>query len=89
VARNRWDNLEALGPRDEVKIVLADRGDYEWAKEQLARTDLAHRCTVILSTVFGRLAPRDLAGWLLADRLPVRLQLPLHKLLWGPDARGV
>lgn len=87
VARNRWENITHLGPGDEVKIVLADRADYEWAKAQLAEHDLAARCTVLLSPVAGALEPAALADWIVRDRLPVRFQLQLHKILWN-DARG-
>lgn len=84
-ARNRWPNLDALRPHDQVKIVVADRADYEWARERLAEHALATRCQVLLSPVHGQVAPRDLAEWILADRLPVRMQVQLHKLLWGAE----
>lgn len=87
VARNRWENLPLLNARDEVKIVLADEADYQWAVEQTASHDLAARCTVLLSPVQGRLDPTTLAEWIVRDRLPVRFQLQLHKILWN-DARG-
>jgi 7-carboxy-7-deazaguanine synthase len=85
---NRWENLPLLTQRDEVKFVLADERDYDWAREIAARHDLASRCTVHFAPVEGRLDPTRLAEWILRDRLPVRLQLQLHKRLWG-DARGV
>ncbi|MCX7897107.1 MAG: 7-carboxy-7-deazaguanine synthase QueE [Rhodocyclaceae bacterium] len=85
--KNRWQNLDLLTPHDEIKIVIADLADYAWAKAQLARRRLADRCPVLLSPAWGRLSPRALAEWMLADRLPVRFQLQLHKLLWG-EARG-
>lgn len=81
--RNLWDNLAHLGPHDQLKFVLADRDDYDWAAARLREHDLAARCQVLFSPVAGRLQARDLAEWILADRLPVRLQLQLHKLLWG------
>lgn len=87
VARNCWENLAHLKPNDEVKIVLADRADYEWAVAVVARERLAERCTVLFSPVAGELPPEQLAEWIVADRLPVRFQLQLHKVLWG-DARG-
>lgn len=87
--RMHWPNLARLTMTDEAKFVLADRSDYEWARDIMARHDLASRCTVLLSPVFGSLDPRQLAEWVLADRLPVRLQLQLHKLIWAPDMRGV
>ncbi|WP_371324187.1 7-carboxy-7-deazaguanine synthase QueE [Dechloromonas sp. ZY10] len=81
--RNRWENLPFLNARDEIKIVIASRLDYEWAREQLAGHALAQRCPVLLSPAQGQLQPADLAEWILADGLPVRFQLQLHKLLWG------
>jgi 7-carboxy-7-deazaguanine synthase len=89
-ARNRWDNLAHIGPRDEIKFVLADRGDYEWMRDAIRTRDLPSRTPNLLaSTVFGRLAPRDLVGWVLADDLPVRVQLQMHKYIWAPETQGV
>lgn len=86
VKRNRWENFAHCGPRDQIKFVLTDRGDYEWAKEMLCEHELPRRCDEILfSPVMPGLAPRDLADWIVADRLPVRFQLQLHKLLWGDE----
>jgi len=87
--RNLWSNLDHLAPHDEVKIVLADRADYEWMRETVRTFDLAARAHVLVSPVHGEIDPAVLAGWILEDRLPVRLQLQLHKLLWGAGARGV
>ena len=87
LARNRWENLALLNARDELKFVLADATDYDWARRQIAEHRLAERCTVLLSPVAGALDPADLAGWIVRDRLPVRFQLQLHKILWN-DARG-
>ncbi len=87
VAKNRFDNIAHLKPDDEVKIVLADAADYAWAKERIAEYDLASRCSVLLSPVAGNLVPADLAEWIVRDRLPVRFQLQVHKVLWG-DSRG-
>ncbi|MEJ2508342.1 MAG: 7-carboxy-7-deazaguanine synthase QueE [Gammaproteobacteria bacterium] len=83
VERNRYENIDHLGARDQVKFVLADRADYDWACAMLRHYRLAERCEVLFSPVHERLEPRLLAEWILADRLPVRLQLQLHKLLWG------
>jgi 7-carboxy-7-deazaguanine synthase len=83
--RNRIENVELLRPKDQVKFVLCDRADYDWAKAMLAEHALASRCEVLFSPVFGVLAPRDLADWIVADRLPVRFQVQLHKLLWGDE----
>lgn len=87
--RMHWPNLSRLAAKDEAKFVLADRADYDWACETLARYDLADRCTVLFSPVFGSLDLRELAEWILADRLPVRFQLQMHKYIWAPDMRGV
>ncbi len=88
-AANHWPNLEQLTRRDELKFVLADESDYLWARQLVRDRRLADRCPVHFSPVWGELAPEELAAWLLRDRLPVRLQLQLHKLLWGADRRGV
>jgi 7-carboxy-7-deazaguanine synthase len=86
-ARNRWENLDALTARDEVKLVLADRADYEWARE-VVRTRLEGKPPVVLlSPVHGALDPKDLVAWMLEDRLPARLNLQTHKYVWG-DRRG-
>lgn len=87
VERNRLDNIALLDRRDQIKFVLCDRADYDWAAEVMARMDLAGRCEVLMSPVHGRLDPGLLADWILADGLDVRMQLQMHKYLWG-DARG-
>jgi 7-carboxy-7-deazaguanine synthase len=84
-----WENFSALTPRDEVKFVIASEEDYRYAKEILARTCGKAPFTVLLSPAFGFLAPETLAGWMVGDRLAARFQLQLHKLVWGPEARGV
>ncbi|MDD3516936.1 MAG: 7-carboxy-7-deazaguanine synthase QueE [Chromatiales bacterium] len=86
-ARNRYENLALLGPRDQVKFVLCDRADYEWARDRLNEHALAERCEVLFSPCHGRLNATELADWVVADRLPVRFQIQLHKYLWG-DAPG-
>lgn len=84
------ENLAVLAPHDQVKFVLADRRDYEWAREFLQQHPLQDKvAAVIFSPVFGQLQPRPLAEWILADGLPVRLGLQLHKFIWHPDMRGV
>ncbi|WP_043463956.1 7-carboxy-7-deazaguanine synthase QueE [Azovibrio restrictus] len=83
VARNRWENLECLGPRDELKIIIASREDYDWARARIADHGLPGRCPILLSPAQGQLEPRELAEWIIADGLPVRFQMQLHKLLWG------
>ena len=87
--RNRWENLDLLKPTDEVKFVIADRNDYEWAREAVARHRLTERLGVLFSPVHDVLHPRPLSEWVLADRLPVRIQLQVHKYIWPPDLRGV
>lgn len=86
---NHWPNLEALRTGDEVKLVIADEEDYRWAVAVVRRHALAQRVPVHFAPVAGGLDPARLAAWILRDRLPVRLQLQLHKLLWGADVRGV
>ncbi len=86
-ARNRWENLALLTPRDEIKIVIAARADYEWARAMLHEHALAGRCDVLLSPAQGLVEPTALAEWILQDGLDVRFQMQLHKLLWG-DAKG-
>jgi 7-carboxy-7-deazaguanine synthase len=86
---NHWPNLDLLRPSDELKFVLAGEEDYRWARRLVEERRLAERCPVHFSPVHGSLDPRRLAAWVLADRLHVRVQLQLHKLLWGPAARGV
>ena len=85
--RNRWENIPYLREQDQVKFVLSDRKDYVWAKSVLLEHDLMHRCEVLFSPAFETLEFRQLAEWILEDRLPVRFQVQLHKLLWG-DERG-
>jgi 7-carboxy-7-deazaguanine synthase len=88
--KNDWSNLDRLRPHDEVKFVVRDRADYEYAREAIARHDLAGRAAAIhLSPVHGVMNPRTLSEWVLADSLPVRVQLQLHKYIWDPTTRGV
>ena len=87
VDKNRYENIALLRANDEVKIVLADAADYDWARAQIATHGLDRRCSVLLSPVAGALDPAELAEWVVRDRLPVRFQLQLHKILWN-DARG-
>jgi 7-carboxy-7-deazaguanine synthase len=89
-ARNDWSNLETLAPHDEVKFVIKDRGDYDFAVEVVRHYDLARRTAAVLfSPVHGVLDPKTLSAWMLADHLPARLQLQLHKYIWSPTQRGV
>ena len=88
VAKNRWQNLEHLKPEDEIKFVIADRADYDWARQVIKDRNL-DRWTVLLSPVWGEMDLKSLAQWMLDDRLPARLQTQLHKHIWGAEARGV
>lgn len=87
VERNLWSNIDALTPHDQVKFVICSRGDYEWARETLQRITLPQGCIVWFSPSHGQIDARSLADWIVADRLPVRLQLQLHKQLWGDEPR--
>jgi 7-carboxy-7-deazaguanine synthase len=88
--RMEWGNIDRLGPRDQVKFVIKDRADYEFARDIVQQHALDRRCAaVLLSPVHGVLDPKELSAWILEDRMPVRLQLQLHKHIWGPDVRGV
>ena len=88
--KNHWPNLERLQPADEVKFVIRDRADYDFARGIVARYDVSRRCRAVLfSPVHGVLDAKELAAWILADRLAVRLQLQVHKYIWGSEARGV
>jgi 7-carboxy-7-deazaguanine synthase len=85
----RWENLARLTRQDEIKIVCCSRGDYEWTRDLLGRRRFYETCPVLLSPAHGRLAPRELAEWIVKDRLPVRFQLQLHRVLWPDRERGV
>lgn len=88
--RNDWSNLGRLAPHDEVKFVVRDRADYEFARRVIAEHDLAPRAgAILLSPVHGVLDAKSIAEWILEDHLPVRLQLQVHKYIWSPDTRGV
>ena len=88
--RNRWQNLPLLTPRDEVKMVLADRADYEWARDVVRRHRLHERVGhVLLSCVFGSVGANDVVKWMMEDALPAKFQLQMHKYIWDPKAQGV
>lgn len=87
-AKNRWENLDQLRPHDEIKFVIADRTDYEFARELIERKQLG-RWTVLLSPVWGTMDLKSLAEWMLADHVPARFQTQLHKHIWGADVHGV
>lgn len=86
---NEWGNIPLLTSRDEVKFVIGDRVDYDWAKGIIERYKLTNTCPVLMNPVFDALTPRALANWILEDRLEVRLGLQLHKIIWTPLTRGV
>lgn len=87
--KNDWDNIAHLNAKDEVKFVIGDRADYDWARQIMERHQLPQRCLVLISTVFGAIEPRIVADWMLQDRLEARFQLQMHKYIWDPVARGV
>jgi 7-carboxy-7-deazaguanine synthase len=88
-SHNLWENLEQLHARDEVKFVIRDQGDFTWALEIIKRHGLAGRVPLLISPVFGEVPPREAAAWILESGLPLRLNLQLHKYIWGPETRGV
>ncbi len=88
--RNLWSNVDHLGKRDEVKLVLADRKDYEWARDVIRTHRLAERAGhVLVSPVFGAVDAKDVVAWMLEDHLPARFQLQIHKYVWSKDTQGV
>jgi 7-carboxy-7-deazaguanine synthase len=89
MSANVWSNLDRLRPTDELKFVVCDRADFDWAARGVREHRLTARCPVLFSPAFGQVNPTDLAAWVLESRLPVRLQLQQHKILWDPSARGV
>ncbi|MDQ7057233.1 MAG: radical activating enzyme family protein, partial [Ghiorsea sp.] len=89
VKRNRWQNMQHLRANTEIKFVLTNREDYVWAKDIMTTYDLPRQCTVLMSCTWGSLNPKDLAAWIVEDNLPVRLQLQLHKYIWGAEKTGV
>ncbi len=89
VEKNRWQNIEHLRPRDEIKFVIQDRADYEWARDVIRKYALDEKAGLLMSPVFDALEPVDLVDWILQDRLNVRFQLQLHKMVWAPDQQGV
>ncbi|MBI5635015.1 MAG: radical SAM protein [Nitrospirae bacterium] len=87
--KNDLSNLAYIKPADEIKFVICDRNDYEWAKKTVLEHDLSKRCTILFSPAAGNIEPRDLADWILRDRLKVRLNMQLHKIIYDPDERRV
>ena len=86
-AKNLYANIRLLQPKDQVKFVICDRADYEWSRNKLTEYQLVGACELLFSPTYGQIEPRQLAEWILADNLPVRMQVQLHKFLWG-EARG-
>ena len=90
VEKNLWSNIDHLTLRDEVKFVMGSREDYEWSRDKVQRYNLPSRChAVLFSPIFGRIDPRQIVEWILADKLDVRFQLQMHKFIWSPTQRGV
>lgn len=89
VERNDWSNIAKLTPRDEVKFVIGNREDFDWSADVIRKYDLASRCQVLISPEFGAMEPRQLAEWILAEAVPARLQLQMHKFIWEPTTIGV
>lgn len=87
--KNNLANLAHIKPEDEIKFVIGDRNDYEWSQKIVLEEGLERRCTVLFSPAAGSISPRELAGWILQDRLEVRLNMQLHKIIFSPDERGV
>jgi len=85
VDKNRYQNLECMAPRDQIKFVICDRADYEWARRTMDKYRLPERCEILFSPSYAQQNARQLAEWILEDRLPVRFQLQLHKILWGDE----
>jgi 7-carboxy-7-deazaguanine synthase len=82
----RWENLKHITSKDEIKFVICNRADYDWAKAKLIELNLTEKCPVLFSPSYNDLKADELAGWVLADKLPVRMQIQLHKILWGEKA---
>ena len=89
VQYNRWKNLDDVRPSDEIKFVIGDKQDYTWARNCIQKHHLPERCLVLFSPVFGKQDNLTLAEWILADGLPVRYQLQIHKYIWSPETKGV
>jgi 7-carboxy-7-deazaguanine synthase len=88
--RNLYENISHLTSRDEVKFVIGSREDYDWSKKKIEEFALPHHCgTVLFSPIFGRIEPKQIVEWILADRLPVRFQLQMHKFIWSPETKSV
>ena len=87
--KNLWSIVDDLDPKDEIKFVIGNREDYEWTKKKITKYHLTNRCTVLLSPIFNQIEPEIIVEWILADSLPVRMQIQIHKYIWKSDKKGV
>lgn len=87
--KNLYENIDYIKSIDEIKFVIGDREDYDWSKELIEKYNLIEKCSVLFSVVFGKLEPVKLVEWILEDRLKVRYQLQMHKIIWHPETKGV
>lgn len=87
--KNLYENIEHIKPNDEIKFVIGDRNDYDWSKEIINKYDLTNKCGILFSVVFGKLEPVNLVNWIIEDKLKVRYQLQMHKIIWHPETKGV
>lgn len=87
--KNLYENLDFIKPNDEIKFVIGNREDYDWAKEIISKFNLTEKSALLFSVVFGKLEPVQLVEWILEDKLKVRYQLQMHKIIWEPSAKGV
>ena len=87
--KNLWSTVDNLQPHDEVKFVIGNREDFDWAKEKITEYSLDKKCTVLFSPTFGEIDPQQIVEWILAENLPVRIQMQMHKMIWSPDKQGV
>jgi len=89
VKKNLWSIVDDLQPHDEVKFVIGNRGDFDWAKDRITEYSLDKICTLLFSPTFGEIDPQQIVEWILADNLPVRMQMQMHKMIWSPEEKGV
>ena len=87
--KNLWSNVDDLQPHDEVKFVIGNREDFDWAKDRITEYSLDKICTLLFSPTFGEIEPKQIVEWILAENLPVRMQMQMHKMIWSPDKQGV
>ena len=89
VKKNLWSLVDDLQPHDEVKFVIGNREDFDWAKDRITEYSLDKICTLLFSPTFGEIDPQQIVEWILADNLPVRMQMQMHKMIWSPEEKGV